>query len=670
MTSEFNGPTFYQDGDHNRMEVYQNTYTVTPTELDEAAQELADAVRDYWDQEAAYRRLHKITVPVGWQVSRQRLTTRVTAATAEGAPPRFTPLPGIAPVTAKGLRKGGDLTDLHKVYGGLASGRLLIVGPPAAGKTSAAVLLLRQALQYREGAATPQHRSRIPVPVLMSLDGWAPDGEWENAVDWAAQRLSLLYEEPRHLHQLLKAGRIALFLDGFDEVGEEVRALAVTALESAPFRVVLISRTDEAVDTARVELPAGAVALELQPVRPADAAEYLLDSLENPAPAAWQKVVQRLLDEPESALAQALADPLTVSLLQETYGPHGPVEEVLDLHDADRIRDHLLDHAVTAAYTRKPRPNGCRPYSAAAAERTLRYLAVRLTEDGTRQLRWWQIPTGAHRPSGAWIVAVAVGYVAVVALTMAPFIGLRWGVTLGLTGCLLHATDALGIRVARLRRPQELPSAGWRDVFPHRSLALGVTYGIGLAAGSMWLAGRLLDTTVPWWVYAAAAPAGGFAGALRRGRGVELVARSPLSMITGLPSPRRPLPPLETETRALGPRDVWRHHSRLLLPLGLLNGVAVALYSGCLGVLLHGSASFGVAIGVAIGSGYAVLSGVLGNLAAATAATAVQLSVREGTPVRLMAFLHDAHLRGLLRASGPAYEFRHRRLQERLAREP
>lgn len=151
---------------------------------------------------------------------------------------------------------------------------------------------------------------------------------------------------------------------------------------------------------------------------------------------------------------------------------------------------------------------------------------------------------------------------------------------------------------------------------------------------------------------------------------MELVARSPLLMITGRPSARRPLPPLETETRALGPRNVWRHHSRLLLPLGLLNGIAVALWVGSIGALMQGALPFGVAIGAASGIGYAVLSGVLGNLAVATAATAVQLSLREGTPVRLMIFLHDAHLRGLLRATGPAYEFRHARLQEWLARQP
>ncbi|BBC28897.1 hypothetical protein SGFS_001880 [Streptomyces graminofaciens] len=55
------------------------------------------------------------------------------------------------------------------------------------------------------------------------------------------------------------------------------------------------------------------------------------------------------------------------------------------------------------------------------------------------------------------------------------------------------------------------------------------------------------------------------------------------------------------------------------------------------------------------------------RLAVATALTAVQLRHDEGTPVRLVHFLEDARRRNLVRATGPVYQFRHARLQERLA---
>jgi hypothetical protein len=45
----------------------------------------------------------------------------------------------------------------------------------------------------------------------------------------------------------------------------------------------------------------------------------------------------------------------------------------------------------------------------------------------------------------------------------------------------------------------------------------------------------------------------------------------------------------------------------------------------------------------------------------------VQLAIEWGTRIRLMKFLNDALSRNVLRAVGPVYQFRHARLQDRLA---
>ena len=47
--------------------------------------------------------------------------------------------------------------------------------------------------------------------------------------------------------------------------------------------------------------------------------------------------------------------------------------------------------------------------------------------------------------------------------------------------------------------------------------------------------------------------------------------------------------------------------------------------------------------------------------------TEIQLAIKWRTPVRLMDFLNDAHDRNVLRAVGSTYQFRHARLQDRLA---
>lgn len=45
----------------------------------------------------------------------------------------------------------------------------------------------------------------------------------------------------------------------------------------------------------------------------------------------------------------------------------------------------------------------------------------------------------------------------------------------------------------------------------------------------------------------------------------------------------------------------------------------------------------------------------------------MQLAIRWHTPPRLMLFLEDARQRNVLRIIGPVYQFRHARLQDRLA---
>jgi len=47
----------------------------------------------------------------------------------------------------------------------------------------------------------------------------------------------------------------------------------------------------------------------------------------------------------------------------------------------------------------------------------------------------------------------------------------------------------------------------------------------------------------------------------------------------------------------------------------------------------------------------------------------VPLAIRWHTPARLLRFLEDARQRDVVRTVGPVYQFRHARLQDRLARQ-
>ncbi|HYS36600.1 MAG TPA: hypothetical protein VEO01_13330, partial [Pseudonocardiaceae bacterium] len=416
--------------------------TVPAPPMDEQLRLLATASRNQWTAAANDRRLvHPAPLPIRWHRSTAAVAGPVSAATYA----RFDPLPGLTAVSGRGLRDG-DKGALHQVYGGLPSGRLLLIGPAGSGKTAAAILLLLDALRYRE-QATPEDQAWIPVPVLFTLHGWDPDSG-DSVTDWMAGKLAETYpmfrgRAGRHAAtDLLTAGRVAGFLDGLDEIPETVRPRVLDALADAPFRLVLLTRTAEAVAAARHRPLAGAVAVELQPVTPTDAATYLLQPLVDPPPAPWQTICDHLTRSTDhhrrtSAVTDALNTPLTLTLLHDVYGPTSPVDELLDdsrFPAAADIENHLLDHAITAAYT--PRPGHPTPrYSVATAHRTLRYLATQLTEHGTRDLAWWHLPTWTTHRSR--MIGAAVTNVLASELVYGLGLGLVFGPALGLSAGLL-----------------------------------------------------------------------------------------------------------------------------------------------------------------------------------------------------------------------------------------
>jgi hypothetical protein len=101
--------------------------------------------------------------------------------------------------------------------------------------------------------------------------------------------------------------------------------------------------------------------------------------------------------------------------------------------------------------------------------------------------------------------------------------------------------------------------------------------------------------------------------------------------------------------------------------------------------MLAGGAGFGIAFGVLAGAvfGAGVAVGLAAGLAAGLAGgfsfvisqaawpsylvTMGWLAFRHRLPRSLMAFLADAHEKGVLRQSGAVYQFRHIELQHRLA---
>jgi hypothetical protein len=346
----------------------------------------------------------------------------------------------MAAVTAEQLRSG-TFKDLLGMYGGLGSGRVVILGEPGAGKSGAGILLLRDALAHR-ATATPRDR----VPVLVTPGGWdptaAPFAEWLAA--YLARRYALL-RAPEYggdaAMRLIEGGHLAVILDGLDEMPEALRPVALRALdEQVTFRLVVLTRTTELVAAIRDGHLRGAAALEFLPIGPLQAAEYLTNGLIDPLPARWQHVVTHLREHPEGVLAQALDTPLMLTLVRDTYGPGDAVDELIDgsrFPTREAVEDHLLDRVLTAAYIVHPgRPIPL--YTVDQARRWLGQLAHRMNEEGTHDLAWWRIP----RWVPAWPRAGAT--VAVIGLVSAFLV---WP----LAGPIAHMHLLVGFQAGHLR---------------------------------------------------------------------------------------------------------------------------------------------------------------------------------------------------------------------------
>jgi hypothetical protein len=130
--------------------------------LESVADLLAGMIKDQWTRAAADRRLQPEPILVRWGRPSRPLAGPVLAAAASQ---QFPPLPGLSTVVEEQLLEGW-LPDLHAVYGGLGSGRMVVAGGPGSGKSSAAILLLLAALKHREQVPV-KDRPLVPVPVML-----------------------------------------------------------------------------------------------------------------------------------------------------------------------------------------------------------------------------------------------------------------------------------------------------------------------------------------------------------------------------------------------------------------------------------------------------------------------------------------------------------------------
>ncbi|MDQ7905096.1 hypothetical protein RB614_11245 [Phytohabitans sp. ZYX-F-186] len=628
----------------------------SPELVDRAVERLAVAVGIRVGFEVEQRGLHFPTpIPLDWQWSDRGVgSARHVAATPVWTAQHPPAVPGISTVEPDDL-DGGNLADLHRVYGGVASGRVVLLGDAGAGKTSAALLLVQRALAHRD-TLPDADRTSTPVPVMLTLHGWNPGDQ--DALSWAASGLLRDYPflrstefGPAVVHELLATGRVALVLDSLDVLPQRLRPAALRKLNSLTAqRIIVLSRRDEMRDVVTNQgLLFAAATLELKSPTAAQAADYLESCHAGPAPPAWQRLLRRLRGGSRDGLTRTLTTtPLMLSLVRDLYGRGDLLGDLLGSGRRTRkaVEEYLLDAILPNAYSPDPATDGPPPrYTVDQARHWLGRLARRMDEANDRDLAWWRLarwvptfPQFAMTLIIAGTIGTLIGIGDSIGAIPTPIAaGIVGGLIFGMpTGLLTHHAGDL-----MFGRPTDEPRA-WAF---HRLRALAAPTAIllwPLLAGAEFALARLRFTFV-------AAPGEQVPSPVHT---MVTAAVFALALLVAYAAAR----PTGTDLSVLDPLTCWRRDLSYGLLVGAVVGLGWTLVSGV-------PSARRLAFSVAFGLGF----GVTMSRVWRAFLVSIWLRVTGDGPLRLLRFLEDARSKHVLRAVGPRYQFRHARLQDRLA---
>jgi hypothetical protein len=513
-------------------------------------------------------------------------------------------------------------------------GRVVILGAAGSGKSLLALRLVRDLVD--RWAAPAQ------IPVLASLSQWEPEAD--SLDSWLARRLCEenleLRTEVRTLDggqrtlaaELLARDLVLPVLDGFEEMGaarQEAALRHINGVFGQNRRFVLTS-TLEAYGQSSVGTPLKRTSVvEILPLDPRDVADYLDDG------GRWTRINEHLISGLRSPLTEALATPLMAWLAGRIYGrADSNTDELLDAGwaaDRSGIERHLLGGFIRVAYAVGPRGT---LRAEAQIERVTRHLtavATHLERSGRREIAWWHLRdqiTGmqlfnfAVLPVSAVLVALRLVGVDLGSVGQGIGLGMLIGGAFAVPSWLKRRSNSV---------PRRLTLAAVRSRRWTFWLALVAAMVFGLGFG------------VPFGLHS-----GPFVGLV-----VGVAFGGMAFVIVGASAEVSP-------AHAVSPAATLRDDRRFTLAMALLYAAMSATGSATV---------IGAAGGLAAGLCGAVVIAGAGEWLPFCLVRIRSALLGRG-PWRLMEFLHDANIRGVLRQSGSVYQFRHSALQQHLIAKP
>ncbi|WP_189227782.1 NACHT domain-containing protein [Saccharothrix coeruleofusca] len=644
--------------------------------LDAVADVIADAVRRQWESEEQIRHVHDpFPLPFRWVNAEEDVADHWQ--NINGTPDDGTPL------VLDG--RGDHVVDAFRR---VPSRRLVVLGEAGSGKT---VLTSRFALTLLEER---ERATGEPVPVIFPLGSWNP--ALVPLRDWLAEQLVTNYPvlarsdgaDGTLAARLLATRRVLPVLDGLDEVTEGLRGEVITRInaEVRPGEQFLLTSRPrefrEAVAASDVLTAAAVVRLEALTVDDLDRYLPLTTRKLSGSRTKWHPVLEHLRRSGTgSALAEVLSTPLMVAMARTMFSDtDADPAQLLALDGRDSrttrevIEDRLLAGFLPAVYSGRASGAGT---SRVAGH--LRFLAHHLHRSGTHDIAWWRFVLAVPR--------VVVGVTAGLVITAATWLGTgfavwagRWpdpagqrawviatlvaGVVCGAVGGAIVG-QGRGIRPSparlrlrlrgRLRHIAGQLARGLRSKHTAAWLAVWTSGGVlfGLTASVFGRGGNVVPV--------------GLAAGLLAGFGVWSV----VAFVHALGAPVEP-------TEITSPAEFLRTDRRTALRQGLVAGVGGAAVFWLM-MRIAFEPAFGVPFDVVFTSGlwfagFLTLA-VLGMLIWALFVTSwgpwllarLWLPLTGRLPWAVMAFLADAHQRGVLRQAGGVYQFRHARLRDHLA---